>query len=193
METTFWSVGLRQAWDAAAVVPEDQRPLLPSFSEDRGPWPLPFYPALGVFTSDSGDRHEQPLQVLVDDIVEICRRTDSCGIHSTLEPGMTDSVSPFHVVHQEKPGTPRTLEDPAGEPTTVARQHWTCSIAPHGGDEARDAEICDRSISGQCQGPVSRDWRRRLWVLPRLMEGFRCLLCCLLRGCGLRAFGKQGP
>lgn len=48
-----------------------QPPLLPSFLEDRGPWPLPFYPVLGLFPSDGSDYHKQPLPVWIGDFTGI--------------------------------------------------------------------------------------------------------------------------
>uniref|UniRef100_A0A8C8UBM4 Uncharacterized protein n=1 Tax=Peromyscus maniculatus bairdii TaxID=230844 RepID=A0A8C8UBM4_PERMB len=67
MEPTFWSVHVKQAWDSAPMAPETEPPLLPVFSEELGPWPLPFYPVLGGIHSDRGEDLEQPLPRLQGD------------------------------------------------------------------------------------------------------------------------------
>ncbi|KAL6041335.1 hypothetical protein STEG23_007451 [Scotinomys teguina] len=84
MESTFWSVHVKQAWDSCPVAPETDPPLLPVFSEERGPWPLPFYPVLGVIPSDRSDDHEPLLQCPEDDFMEIDLMTDSSSEPDSL-------------------------------------------------------------------------------------------------------------
>lgn len=60
-----------QVWHSIPEVQEAQPLLLPSFSGDHGPWPLPFYQVLSVFPSDGSVYHEQPLPVWIYDIAGI--------------------------------------------------------------------------------------------------------------------------
>lgn len=204
MESTFWSVQVKQAWDSVPLLPEAQSPLLPSFSEDSGPWPLPFYPVLGTFLSEDcsedgcdnggdndGDYEEQPLLLWHDDFEGIDPRTDSCWIQSTSEPIVPDSVNTFLEEQREKTATPGTREDAAEEPFAVAMQLRSCSRAPHRGDDALDSETCGGSPSSECQRLAFRDWRSRLGT--RSGRILRRVLACLPCGCCLPAFGSREP
>ncbi|XP_021045174.1 LOW QUALITY PROTEIN: annexin-2 receptor-like [Mus pahari] len=140
MESTFRSVQVKQVWDSVPPVREAQPPLLPSFSEDHGPWPLPFYPVLGPFPSHRGDYQEQPLPVWIGDFAEIYPTTYSYGIQSTSESSTPDSVTTVYQEQREKTATPRTRGDAAEESFTVAMQPGSCSRAPHRGDDAKGTE-----------------------------------------------------
>ena len=154
MESNFWSVQVKQAWDSVPLVQEAQPPLLPSFSEDRGPWPLPFYPVLGEISSDDGgDYQEQPLPVWMNDFAGTYPRTDSCKIQSTSEPSIPESVSAIHEEQPEKPTTLGTWMEAVEESFRVAMQPWSCSTAPHRGNDAKDTETCGRSSSTECEQP----------------------------------------
>ncbi|XP_021009930.1 annexin-2 receptor [Mus caroli] len=154
MESNFWSVQVKRAWDSVPQVQEAQPPLLPSFSEDHGPWPLSFYPVLGAISSDvGGDYQEQPLPVWMNDFAGIYPRTDSCRVQSTSEPSIPDSVSAIHEEQPEKPTTLGTWEDVAEESFRVAMQPWSCSRASHRGNDAKDTESCSGSSSTECEQP----------------------------------------
>lgn len=194
MESTFWSVQVKRAWDSVPPqVQEAQPPLLPIFSEDRGPWPLPFYPVLGVFPSESGDDHEQPLPGCIGDFAGIYPRTDPCGIQSILEPSVPEPVTAVHEEQPEKTRTPGPREDAAEEPFTVAMQPSSCSRAAHHGDDAKDTETSGGSCSRECQQAATRDWTSRLCPLSGLLECIRSGLSCLLRGCCLGYNGSREP
>ncbi|XP_059108842.1 annexin-2 receptor [Peromyscus eremicus] len=184
MEPTFWSVHVKQAWDSAPVSPETE-PLLPVFSEDRGPWPLPFYPVLGGIPSDRGDHLEQPLQCLQGDFAGSYGRTDSSS-----EP---DFLRDFHEGH-EQPATPARVEDSGLEPVPEAEQHRPWSRAPHRGHESRDTETTERRSPGECEPPPTGDRRRgpRVWSAVRRHIGslFRC---CVPRGCCVPVRGSREP
>ena len=162
MESTFWSLQVKQAWDSVPQVQEAQSPLPASFSEDHGPWPLPFYPVLGLFPSHSGDFLEQPLPVWIGDFAGIYPMTSSCGIQRTWEPSIPDSVSAVHDVQQEKIAIPGTREDTAEEPFTVEMHPGSCSRELRGGDDAKDPETSGGSSFRDFQQPARRDWRSRL-------------------------------
>ena len=194
---------VKQAWDSVPLPQEAQSPPLPSFSEDSGPWPLPFYPVLGTYRSEDcgedgcdyggdneGDDQEQPLLLWNDDFEGIHPGTDSCWIQSTSESSVPDSVNSFLEEQQENPTTPGTQEEDAEEPFAVAKQHRSCSRAPHRGDDALDAEACGGSPF-KCWRLAFRDWRSRL----RTRSGriLRRVLACLPRGCCLPAFGSREP
>ena len=161
---------------------EAQSPPPSRFSEDHSPWPLTFYPVLCRSPSDDGgDYQEQPLPIWNNDIGRIYPRTDSCGIQSTSEPSIPDSVNTFLEEQQEKTLTPGTREDAAEEPFTVAMHHRSCSRAPRRGDDALDTETCGGSPSNECQRLAIRDWRCRLGT--RSGPILHCLLpfLCLSR------------
>lgn len=200
MDSTFWSVEVKQAWDSVPQTEEARSLPLPSFSEDSGPWPLPFYPVLGKFPSDDGgedggdnggDYQEQPLLLWNDDIEGIYPRTDSCGIQNTWESSVRDSINTLLEEPREETPTPGTPEDAAEEPFTVAVQHWSCSGAPHRGDDALDAETGAGSPSNECQPLATADWRSRLltWLVRFLRRGLASLLCSFR----LPAFGSWEP
>lgn len=185
---------VKQAWDSVPPMQEAQSPLLPSFSEEQGPWPLPFSPVLGgMFPSHRGDYQEQPLPVWMDDFAGIYPMAYSCGIQRTSEPSVPDLVRDVFEEQQEKTTTQGTWEDTAEEPFTVEMQPWSCSRAPLLGDYAKDAETSGWSSFRECQQPARRHWRSRLWTLSGLLQRILCPLTCLLRGCCLLAFGSKEP
>eukprot|EP00073_Rattus_norvegicus_P034607 XP_008759051.2 PREDICTED: LOW QUALITY PROTEIN: annexin-2 receptor-like [Rattus norvegicus] len=150
MESTFWSVQVKQAWDSVPEAQEAQPPLLPSFSEDLGPWPLPFYPVLGVFPFEGSDLDFHRLPVWIG-FAGIYPGTDLCGIQSTSEPSIPDSVRANKEEQPEKAATPGTRKEAAEEPFTVAMQSESCFRAPHRGDDTHDAETCGGIVSSKCQ------------------------------------------
>lgn len=188
MESTFWSIQVKQAWDSVPEAQEAEPPLLPSFSEDHGPWPLPFYPVLGMFPNYGGDNQEQPLPVRISDCAGIYPR-----IQSTSEPSISDSVNTFHEEQSEKPATLGTGKEAAEESFTVAVQPGSCSRAPDLGGDAQDTQNCGGSRSSECQPLANRDWRSRLWTLSGLLGRIPCPLSCLLHGCCPPAFGSRKP
>ncbi|KAL1763076.1 annexin-2 receptor [Sigmodon hispidus] len=167
MESTFWSVHVKQAWDSAPVVPEAQPPLLPVFSEDRGPWPLPFYPSLG------SDYMGDPLQVLQDDFDESCLTMDSSS--------MPGSFLDFYD-EQEDLRTPGPVEDSATEMITAPRQTLTCWRAPLRGEDLQDIETSEDRSCGECKRPATGHWRRRWQVFLGLLERIAGTICCVPRG-----------
>lgn len=193
MESTFWSLQVKQAWDSVPVVQDAQSPLLPSFSEEHGPWPLPFYPVLGLFPSDSCDYQEQLLPGWIGDFAGIHPRTDSCGIQSTSEHSIPDSVNTFQEEQPENQETPGTRENAVEDLLTVVMQPGSCSRAPHCGNEALDTNTCGGSISSECQRMASTDWGSKLRTLSGFLERIPCLLSCLLCGCCPRAFCSREP
>lgn len=194
MESPFWSVQVKQAWDSVPPEQEAQPPPLPSFSEDRGPWTLPFYPVLGVFPSEGGDQDEHRLPDWNGDFSGIYAGTAaSRRSQSTSQPNIPDSVSDVNQGQPEKPATPGTREDSAEEPFAVGMQLESCSRAPPRGDDAMNTETCGMGLSSECQRPATRNWRRRLWTLSGLLERFRRGLSFLLCGCCGPAFGRREP
>lgn len=183
MESPFWSVQVKQAWDSVPPEQDAQPPLLPSFSEDRGPWPLPFYPVLGAFPSEGGDQDEHRLPVWMGDFAGIYARTASRRSQSTSEPSIPDCVSEVDEEQPEKPATPGTREDAAEESFAVRVQPESSSTAPPRGDEALNTETCGTGLSSECQRPATRNWRRRLWTLSGHLESLRRRLSFLLCGC----------
>ncbi|XP_076407968.1 annexin-2 receptor [Peromyscus maniculatus bairdii] len=184
MEPTFWSVHVKQAWDSAPVAPETE-PLLPVFSEERGPWPLPFYPVLGGIRSDRGDDLEQPLPCLQGDLSGSDGRTESSS-----EP---DSPRAFHE-GRGRPATPASVEDSDLEPVPEAEQPRPWSRTPHRGRESRDTETTERRSPGECEPPTTGDRNRgpRVWTAigQRILSVFRC---CMPRGCCIRLHGSREP
>ena len=134
---------MQQAWDLVPPTQEAQSPPPSGFSEDHSPWPVTFYPVLCRSPSDDGgDYQEQPLPIWNNDFEGIYPRTNSCGIQSTSEPSIPDSMNTFLEEQQEKTLTPGTREDAAEEPFTVAMHHRSRSRAPRRGDGALDTETC---------------------------------------------------
>uniref|UniRef100_A0A8C8W6F5 Annexin-2 receptor n=1 Tax=Peromyscus maniculatus bairdii TaxID=230844 RepID=A0A8C8W6F5_PERMB len=185
MEPTFWSVHVKQAWDSAPMAPETEPPLLPVFSEELGPWPLPFYPVLGGIRSDRGDDLEQPLPCLQGDLSGSDGRTESSS-----EP---DSPRAFHE-GRGRPATPASVEDSDVEPFPEAEQPRPWSRAPHPGQESRDTETTERRSPEECEPPTGGDLRggSRVWsaVRRRLRSVFRC---CVPRGCCKPERGSREP
>lgn len=193
MESPFWSVLVGQAWDSVPPQPDAQPPLLPSFSEDRGPWPLPFYPVLGVFPLEGGDPGEHRLPVWMGDFAGIYPGTACRRSQSTSEPSIPDSVSEVNGEQPEKRATPGTQEEAAGESFALRVQPESSSTAPPRGDEALNTETCGTGPSSECQRPATLNWRSRLGTLSGHLEHALHRLSFLLCGCCGRALGSREP
>ncbi|XP_055101694.1 annexin-2 receptor [Symphalangus syndactylus] len=183
---------VKRAWDAAEVAPEPQAPPTVS-SEDRGPWPLPLYPVLGEYSSDSCD-----LGLLSSP----CWRLPGVYWQNGLLPGVQSTLEPSTAKPTEFswPGTQKQQEAPveevgqAEEPDRLKLQQLPWCRPPHPGDRQQDTEVCDSECLLERRHPPALRLRRHLpgfsdcleWILRVGFAAFSVLWACCPRICGAK-------